>query len=285
VSKRKLPALHFYPGDWKRDVAVRALDPIDRYVWFEILLLMHDAEERGILAIAGVPMTPSEIANAIGIDRKTVEKSLKNITAKGVASVREDGALFNRRMIREQEISEVRSVAGSSGGKKRASKTQANVWQNTEDENDNEVGIKNLKRIVTTTATVTLRPPEPLKPPSETLDDPDDPWLPQALEQLEPPDPTANPYITTGRQRMKKYPRIWLTVGEFCDVCRQLEEAEIPPDKFHLVFKKCAARLKERDVDKAYSWLIGWAKQSTMEELKASLDLQRSKNYLAKSLQ
>lgn len=113
---KKQPYLPFYPGDWKRDSGVQALEFFDRHVWFEMLLLMHDSEQRGVLILNGKPLTIPEIARLIGLDIPTFEISLSKIEAKGIYSKRDDGAIFNRKMVSVEELSTKRSIAGSMGG-------------------------------------------------------------------------------------------------------------------------------------------------------------------------
>ena len=48
AKDKKLPALQFYPGDWRKDLGVQSLSFHDRGVWFEMLMLMHDSENRGV---------------------------------------------------------------------------------------------------------------------------------------------------------------------------------------------------------------------------------------------
>jgi hypothetical protein len=139
----KLPALHFYPGDWKKDLGVQALELVDRAVWFELLLLMHESEERGVLTLNGQPMTHDQLARIIGLDKQILTNALTKIISHGVASVREDGAIFCRRMVRDEDIRQKRIKAGLSGGnpnllKQNASKTRANVKQNPEVESEDE---------------------------------------------------------------------------------------------------------------------------------------------------
>lgn len=114
----KLPALQFYPGDWKKDAGVQSLIFHDRHVWFEILMLMHESPRRGVLLLPnGSPMTNPAIARAIGQPLGPLLKSLKNIEDAGVSSREEGtGALVNRRMVRDEHLREVRAAAGKLGG-------------------------------------------------------------------------------------------------------------------------------------------------------------------------
>jgi hypothetical protein len=154
-KSEKLPALHFYPGDWKKDLGVQSLDFHDRHVWFEMLLLMHESEERGVLVVNGYPITTEMLARLLGLDNQILSKSLENIKKNGVCGVREDGALYSRRMVRDEELRSKRIYAGSKGGnpvlvKQKSTKIVVEVKQFPEDENatenENEDENKDLKK-------------------------------------------------------------------------------------------------------------------------------------------
>lgn len=114
---KKLPAMQFYPGDWRKDIGVQSLSFHDRGVWFEMLMLMHDSERRGVLVLNGKPMSDDMIARAIGLDNQTFNQSLTILLSTGVASREvETGAVMNRRMVRDEYVRKVRVAAGSKGG-------------------------------------------------------------------------------------------------------------------------------------------------------------------------
>lgn len=113
----KLPSLQFYPGDWKRDPGIRSLNFHDRGVWFEILLLMFESDERGVLLLNGKPMPIEALSFALGLDNQILTTTLTTLLTYGVVHRREkDGALYNKRMVRDEEIRQVRIKAGSKGG-------------------------------------------------------------------------------------------------------------------------------------------------------------------------
>ena len=43
MSSTKLPAIHFYVGDWKKDVGLQSCSIAARGLWFEMLLMMVPA--------------------------------------------------------------------------------------------------------------------------------------------------------------------------------------------------------------------------------------------------
>lgn len=113
----KLPAIQFYPGDWKKDPGVQALSFHDRGVWFEILLLMHESDQRGKLLLNGRPMPLEALSQLLGIDKQILQCTLDTLINYGVVSVCEETkALACRRMIRDEKLRQIRTEAGKKGG-------------------------------------------------------------------------------------------------------------------------------------------------------------------------
>lgn len=112
----KLPAFQFYPADWRKDPGVQSLSFHDRGVWFEILCLMHESEQRGKLLLNGKPMPNGALARLLGLDDQTLAETLTALLDYGVASRDDQGALTNRRMIRDDRLRKKRSDCGKLGG-------------------------------------------------------------------------------------------------------------------------------------------------------------------------
>lgn len=134
--KNKLPALQFYVGDWRKDPGVQSLDLFTRGLWFEMLCIMHESEERGVLLLNGKPMPEKHLARFIGITLEELQKSLNEMEEIGIFSKRvKDGAIFSRRMVKDERILEVRRKAGKMGGNpnllnQNSSKRQPNTQPN-----------------------------------------------------------------------------------------------------------------------------------------------------------
>lgn len=132
--QRKLPAIQWYPGDWRKDPGVQALDMHHRGVWRELLDIMHEAEDRGRLTLAGRPMPDEVVVRLLG-GGMTVESwrsARATLLAYGVASEDVDGVIYSRRMVRTEEkrrasdaVREARREAGRKGGLKSAEKRMA----------------------------------------------------------------------------------------------------------------------------------------------------------------
>jgi hypothetical protein len=112
----KLPAFQFYPADWRKDPGVQSLSFHDRGIWFEILCLMHESEQRGKLLLNGKPMPDDALARLLGLDKQNLTKTLTTLLEYGVASRDEQGALMNRRMVRDEELRKIRQESGKLGG-------------------------------------------------------------------------------------------------------------------------------------------------------------------------
>lgn len=113
----KLPAFQFYPGDWRKDTGVQSLDFFTRGVWFEILCLMHESERRGILTLNGKAMPEDALARLLGLDKQILTTTLTTLLTHGVASLEDEtGALMCRRMVRDENLRQVRKNAGKMGG-------------------------------------------------------------------------------------------------------------------------------------------------------------------------
>src|SRR5688572_2013184 len=115
--RMKLPALQFYPGDWRKDPGVQSLNYFDRGVWFEILCLMHESSDRGKLLLNGQPMPDDALATILGLDKQILTTTLNTLLTYGVAG-RDDetGALINRRMVKDELLRQIRTEAGKRGG-------------------------------------------------------------------------------------------------------------------------------------------------------------------------
>ncbi len=114
----KAPAFQFYPADWRKDPGIQSLSLNDRGAWFEILCLMHESPRRGVLLLpSGEPMQPKQLARILGVSCDKTNLILKRIQVSGVSSRDQlTGALLCRRMVRDEEISALRRMAGAQGG-------------------------------------------------------------------------------------------------------------------------------------------------------------------------
>lgn len=132
MASSKLPAMQWYPGDWRKDPGVQSLDYYDRGVWRELIDVMHESAERGRLVFpTGAPMEDTDIARLLGIEEAKWKQIRSRLISRGVASEDAAGVLYNRRMVRDEDLRQARAEAGRKGGQKsRPSKPEANEEAN-----------------------------------------------------------------------------------------------------------------------------------------------------------
>ena len=252
MRSKKLPALHFYPGDWKKDAGVQSLDFAQRGVWFEIILLMFESTERGVLLLNHKPMTDDQLSRVLGLDKQNLSKYLEVLLDTGVADRREDGALICRRMVREEALSLIRAECGSKGGnpkllKQNGSKkpivAKPKQQPNAEDEVviEDEVEDEILDPKKASTGAAQKPPaaaprPEADPPPPEFGE-----FADEALAALQPIDDPGHQadsrFINAGWRPLKKYPLLWFNTVTLCETMEAIEAAGVPRKDFRLVWR------------------------------------------------
>jgi hypothetical protein len=139
-KKRDLPYMPFYVGDWLKCPEVRALPPDYRGLWFDLLCYMWESTERGVMVTPnGRPYTDSEIIRMVGLDNQNSGNWLTSLLTEGVCSRRDDGAIFSKRMVRDEKTRQIRRETGAKGGNPTLLDKgidNSDVNQNTEDDID-----------------------------------------------------------------------------------------------------------------------------------------------------
>lgn len=130
----KRPAFQFYPADWRQNANLRRCSPAARGVWMNVMCLMHDSDEYGLLRW---PL--KEIAQAAGASmthvRELADKGVLKGADKGECgayiytprSGRKDGApvtliptqagpiWYSSRMVKDEYVRTIRGESGGSG--------------------------------------------------------------------------------------------------------------------------------------------------------------------------
>lgn len=149
-KKDDLPAMPFYVGDWLKAPDIRALSPSAKGIWIDMLCFMWESKERGVLKFGNKIVDRDMLARMLGFARVLLDPLLDELLELGIYSIREDGAIFSRRMIKDQKIREIRSISGQKGGfasQFAKAKHQAKSEQIIENENENEIIILNDKTL------------------------------------------------------------------------------------------------------------------------------------------
>ena len=116
-KKKDLPYMPFYVGDWLKCPEVRTLPPDVRGLWFDLLCFMWESTERGVMVNPnGRPYSDSEIIRMVGLDNQNSGNWLTTLLTEGVCYRRADGAIFSKRMVRDEKTRQIRRETGAKGG-------------------------------------------------------------------------------------------------------------------------------------------------------------------------
>jgi hypothetical protein len=101
------PWIKFYPRDWRGDQALRVCSLAARGLWIEMLCIMHEASPYGHLILGGQPVSGDVLARLVGIGMDECGALLLELESAGVFGVTRKGVVYSRRLVRDQERSEI----------------------------------------------------------------------------------------------------------------------------------------------------------------------------------
>lgn len=125
AMKDRMPWMKFYPQDYLADPQVRMCSFAARGLWLEMLCHMYRLDERGVLAVNGAAWTDEQVLRATGCGDEG-RTWLAELESNGVFSRNASGAIFSRRMVRDQELSKINTTNGSKGGNASLKSTSVN---------------------------------------------------------------------------------------------------------------------------------------------------------------
>lgn len=112
----KRPSFQFYPADWRKDAALQSCSLAAQGMWMNLLCIAHECEPYGNLTINGLPMSAAQIGRLVGLNAKDAQALLTELTSAAVVSSNSQGVLFSRRMVRDEQLRNVRAECGRLGG-------------------------------------------------------------------------------------------------------------------------------------------------------------------------
>ena len=111
----KRPSFQFYPSDWLRDTALRSCTTGARGLWIDMICFMHEGTPYGYLKVADKVILPPNLARMVGENLEVVQSWLHELAEAGVYDI-DNGAIYSRRMIRDEELRQKRAEGGKLGG-------------------------------------------------------------------------------------------------------------------------------------------------------------------------
>ena len=107
----------FFWNDWAADPGLRACSLAAQGMWMRMLCLAAESQPPGYVVINGRPPSAEELGRICGTTAQVARKLIQELAQNGVSSRTAEGVIFNRRMVRESEVSAKRSEAGTKGGR------------------------------------------------------------------------------------------------------------------------------------------------------------------------
>lgn len=114
-ERTRRPASQYYWGDWWKDKALHMCSQPARGLWHEMNTLMHDGDPYGHLTHHGQPMTVQQLASLCRITPARCKQLWDELLSNGVPSIATSGALYSRRMVRDEKVREARAAGGKEG--------------------------------------------------------------------------------------------------------------------------------------------------------------------------
>jgi hypothetical protein len=111
----KRPSFQFYPADWLRDTALRSCSTGARGLWMDMICYMHEGNPYGHLKVGNKVIQSENLARMVGESLEVVEVWLKELLEAGVYDI-DDGAICSRRMIKDENLRNIRAAGGKLGG-------------------------------------------------------------------------------------------------------------------------------------------------------------------------
>lgn len=111
----KRPAFQFYPSDWRKDMALQSCSVAARGLWIDMLCIAHECDPYGHLTVNGKPMSSAQIGRHTGLTQRECERLLVELADAGVSSSTDEGVIFSRRMVRDEDLRNRRADGGKAG--------------------------------------------------------------------------------------------------------------------------------------------------------------------------
>ena len=171
MARPRLPWMKFHPRDWLNEPSLRLASRAARGLWIDLICIMWDSPIRGkAIAPNGDVLQPHDIAALVGENRETCVIILQELHKLGVCSHDEKGAIFCRRMLRENRKMEQdrqrasRYYHGDSHG---SSNTDSHGGEGRDQKAEVRIQKEDKEKIA---PTATTRPVlTPIKPDFQTL--------------------------------------------------------------------------------------------------------------------
>ena len=155
MALRNQPYLPLYVQDYLTDEKLSMCSWATQGIYIKLLCLLHKSDPYGTILLKqndkhGENFALNfaiKITRLLPIDKDTLCAAIQELVNEGCLIIDGD-RLFQKRMVRDNEISEIRALSGSKGGKKTQNFAKAKSKANTESDIVNEDYILLYKKVV-----------------------------------------------------------------------------------------------------------------------------------------
>ena len=103
MSDPEKPRMKFHPADRRSDPGLRPCSLAARGSWIECIAIMHRVRPYGHLLIDGRPVTDTPLAVSVGVPPERIPALVRDPSSAGVFSRTRKGAIYSRRMTRDEK--------------------------------------------------------------------------------------------------------------------------------------------------------------------------------------
>lgn len=121
------PWMKFNPKRWRTDEALRMCGPAARGLWMELICIMHEAEPYGHLLVRGKAPHDRMLSVMVGVPANDLPDLLSELEENEVFSRTDDGIIYSRGMVRDEETHQQSSTFGKKGAAAKARKLKAEL--------------------------------------------------------------------------------------------------------------------------------------------------------------
>lgn len=112
----KNPWTKWYWSDWEADTGLQLCGLKAQGLWMKMLSIMARSKKKGYLLCGDKQMESKDLAKLTGETEGEINTLIGELFDHDVPSKSVDGIVYNRRMVREAELSAIRAEAGHYGG-------------------------------------------------------------------------------------------------------------------------------------------------------------------------
>lgn len=135
ISKSKSTSFEFFPSDWMTDPGLRMCSLEARGLWIDIICLMELSEKKGFLLIGNQKINEEKLRKMFGISKKKIQLLMTELLDYNLMKISEDGTYFCKRIVDNEHIRQVRSLAGLIGVKQKRQVSQEGLLKQNSKQN------------------------------------------------------------------------------------------------------------------------------------------------------